>query len=114
MSRVAIIALALYGAATVSAPAQSPDYVGTWAEKTAQCRLGQDREDAPMVMKKSGYDEHETHCSFTSVRKRGASWAVAAKCSVDGDNQNIKMTLKRAGNRLEIGGDLTRTLQRCG
>ena len=113
MSRVTIATLAFCCAATMSARAQSSAFAGTWAEKPAQCRLGQEAEGAPMVIRRDGYDEHETHCRFTSVRQRGAAWAIAAQCVVDGDNQRINMTLTPAGDRLQIGGDFSRTLRRC-
>ena len=42
-------------------------YVGTWGTGPAQCALGQDEEDAPLVMTATGYDQHKIHCRFKSV-----------------------------------------------
>jgi len=103
-------------AALVATPAlaQSPAYVGTWASKPAQCRVGQEEESAPMIMRRDGYDQHETHCRFTSVSPKGAAWAVRGRCMVEGDNVNINVTLSVTGDRLTIrdtGGPST--YQRC-
>jgi hypothetical protein len=91
-------------AALVATPAlaQSPAYVGTWASEPVQCRVGQEEENAPMIMRRDGYDRHETHCKFSSVSPKGAAWTVKARCMVEGNNVNISLTLSVTGNRLTI------------
>ena len=100
--RVAAIAALVAIPALAQSPAQSPAYVGTWASQAAQCRLGQEEENAPMLMRRDGYDQHETHCKFTSVAPKGAAWSVRGRCMVEGDNVNINVTLSVTGDRLTI------------
>jgi hypothetical protein len=113
------IAVVVLAVATIipqgeGALAQTPAYVGTWGSQPAQCRLGQDQQDAPMIIKRDGYDQHETHCKFSSVRAKGLAWTVKAKCTVEGDTQNPTLVLRASGNRLTIRDEAgTRTLQRC-
>jgi hypothetical protein len=97
------------------AAAQSPAYVGTWAVRASQCGVGQDKQNAPLVMGRRGYDQHEAHCSFTSVRQQGAGWRVQASCSVEGDKQKHAFTLSVAGDRLTLREDGLRavTYRRC-
>ena len=85
-----------------AAQAQTPAYVGTWASEPAQCTVGQEEENAPLIIKVRGYDQHETHCEFTSVSNIGSGWAAKASCDVEGDHQNLSLTLTVAGNRLTI------------
>jgi len=96
--------------------ARDQAYVGTWAAKRAQCRLGQDNQDAPLIVTRNGYDQHETHCRFGSVRSRGKdSWRVRGKCSVQGDAQSHDFTFTVSGSRLTIRDKHgARVLQRCG
>ncbi|MEA2904569.1 MAG: hypothetical protein QOI12_1956 [Alphaproteobacteria bacterium] len=94
--------------------AQAPPYVGTWASRTAQCRVGQESQNAPLIMRRDGYDQHEAHCKFTSVRAQGPAWAVKAQCMVEGDTQNMDLVLQVSGNRLTIRDEAgARTLERC-
>ena len=96
------------------AAAQTPTYAGTWGSQPAQCRLGQESQDAPMVVRRDGYDQHEAHCKFSSIRAQGPTWAVKARCTVEGDTQNLALVLRVSGNRLTIRDDAgARTLQRC-
>lgn len=85
-----------------AAQAQTPAYIGIWASEPAQCTVGQEEENAPLIMKVRGYDQHETHCKFTSISKNGTRWAAKASCDVEGDHQNLNLTLTVAGNRLTI------------
>jgi hypothetical protein len=92
----------------------APAYVGTWASTPAQCRLKQDSENAPLVMRRDRYDQHEAHCKFKSVRAQFPAWAVKAQCEVEGDLQDIDMVLQVTGTRLTIRDETgARTLQRC-
>jgi hypothetical protein len=100
--------------AVAPAAAKTPAYVGTWAAETSACRKGQEDRNAPLIMKRTGYDQHETHCKFSSVRALGAGWQVKAKCQVEGDTQDSDLTLKVKGKELTMRDDAgTRTLQRC-
>jgi hypothetical protein len=103
-------------AALVATPAlaQSADYVGTWASDPAQCRIGQEEENAPMVMRRDGYDQHEAHCRFASVARKGAAWSVRARCVVEGNKLNVNLTLSVSGDRLTIRDERgPSTYQRC-
>ena len=94
--------------------AAEPAYVGTWGVSAAQCKIPQDRQGAPMVMRAKGYDQHEAHCNFTSVKKTGAAWKVAAACSVEGDKQRDAFTLKVVDDTLTLTRDgIARTYKRC-
>ena len=90
------------GALVAAAHAQTPAYVGKWASQPAQCRVGQEKENAPMVMRRDGYDQHEAHCKFTSVRQKVRVWAVKAHCTVEGDDVDLDLTLEVADNHLTI------------
>ena len=117
MPRIVLLAfgfLALLSGARLEASAQNPAYVGTWGQNQPQCRIDQSLEGAPMIMKRDHYDQHETHCVFTSVRKQGASWAVRSRCDVQGDRQSANFTLSVTENRLTMRDERgARTFQRC-
>ncbi len=100
---------------TSPAIAAEPAYVGTWGVSAAQCKIPQDRQGAPMIIRAKGYDQHEAHCSFTSIKKVGSSWKVKAACSVEGDSQKDAFTLQVSGNTLTLKqGGSTRAYKRCG
>jgi hypothetical protein len=110
----AAAALALAGAAMAGARAQDPAFVGTWASNPEQCQIGQDQEGAPVIMRRTGYDQHETHCAFGALRKREAAWAVKARCQIEGSRLNTNFTLAVSGNQLILSDkNGPRTLQRC-
>lgn len=94
-----------------SADAGQPAYVGTWGKDAAQCRNSQETDAAPMLITRKGYDSHETHCRFSSIKKSGSTWAMQTTCSVQGDQQAGKMTLSVRGKTLTVDGKWT--LQRC-
>lgn len=97
-----------------AAVAQTPAYVGTWAAKPTHCKLGQEDPNAPMLLRRDGYDQHEAHCTFKSVRRQGKAWAVKAQCEVEGDKQAHDFTFAVAGQRLMVGdGRGSRILRRC-
>ena len=103
-------------AALVAAPAlaQTPAYVGTWASDPAQCRVGQEEENAPMIVRRDGYDQHEAHCRFTSIAPKGATWSVKARCTVEGNSVNLDLTLAVSGDRLTVRDERgPSTYQRC-
>jgi hypothetical protein len=119
MQVVAAAALAIAMAGAVAPGhgfAQDETYVGTWAAKRTHCRLSQDKPNAPLILTRAGYDQHETHCKLASVRAQGNdTWRTWAKCSVEGDAQSHDFTFTVAGRRLTIrDGRGARILQRCG
>ena len=96
------------------AGAQSPAYVGTWASRTEQCRMGQDSENAPLILKRGSYDQHEAHCKFVDVRVQGRTWTVNAKCTIEGNAQTLDLVLQTSGRRLTIRDKAgARTFKRC-
>ena len=100
--------------ATTPAVAAEPAYVGTWGVSVAQCRIPQERQGAPMVIRAKGYDQHEAHCDFTTVKKTGTVWNVAAACSIEGDKQKDAFTLKVVDDTLILTqGKIARTYRRC-
>lgn len=50
-----LVAAAFLLAAT-PALATEPAYVGTWGVSAVQCKIRQDRQGAPMVIRAKGYD----------------------------------------------------------
>jgi hypothetical protein len=100
---------------SASAPAHAGSYVGTWAASASQCKLLQDVEDAPLVMKSNRYDRHEAHCAFGRVSHTGTKWHTRATCDIEGDKQKRGLTLSVRGSRLTInysdGG--SESYQRC-
>ena len=111
------MAAVLVGASGVAIPAaaREPAYAGKWAAQPVQCRVGQDTQRAPMIVTRNGYDQHEAHCQFASVRAGAVgTWRVRARCSVEGDTQNHELTLTVAGDRLSVrDAHGARTLRRC-
>jgi hypothetical protein len=112
LSAVALLGAALF---SVGAVAQQPAYVGTWALKSAQCRLNQRDPNAPLIMRRNGYDQHETHCRFSRIRARGRStWTLLAACTVQGDKRTSTLTLAVSRNRLTMRNRSgRRVLTRC-
>jgi hypothetical protein len=90
-------------------------YVGKWASQPDQCTVGQEAENAPLVMKTKGYDRHEAHCVFGSVSRKGSTWKTHAKCDIEGDKRKLGLTLSVAGSGLTVkysdGG--SESYQRC-
>lgn len=94
-----------------AAYAGEPAYVGTWGNDATQCKKPQESQNAPMVVTANGYDQHEAHCTFSSIEKSGEIWTMKTTCSVEGDEQTGQMTLSVTGNTLTIDG--TSKWQRC-
>ena len=103
-------------AVAIPAHAADPAYVGTWGTDAAQCKVPQEQEGAPMVITATGYDQHEAHCMFASVKKNGSAWKVRAKCSVEGNSQKDVLLLRVTGDVLlfTVGNrKFSNTLTRC-
>ncbi len=92
-------------APAAAAAAGEPAYIGTWADDPAQCSKAQDTEDAPMVISKDRFDQHEAHCEFTSVSGNGNEWKVTSKCSVEGDEQVYEFGMSVADKSLAMVDD---------
>ena len=91
-----------------------PAYIGTWASNPSHCKFGQEHENAPMIVTAEGYDQHETHCSFSNLREKGAIWTLTAACAVEGDTQRVQLVLAVPDGRLTIRDQFgSRVLQRC-
>ncbi len=92
----------------------SAAFVGTWGINLAQCRVPQDQQGAPIVLTMRGYDQHEAHCTFKSMKKMGDLWKIAADCSVEGDKLSDAFTLRTSGKSLIMAhGKIRTTLMRC-
>lgn len=109
-----LVALALAVPAN-TAQAAGASFTGTWSADLAKCKTPQDDREAPMIVTKSGYDQHEAHCTFKSVKEVGkGEWKVSGTCSVEGDRQAMDETFTVSGNTLSIGGEGTsQDLLRC-
>jgi hypothetical protein len=110
------IILAALAAALVSAPAYAADpaYVGTWASDLGQCKVEQDRQEAPLVIAKDRYDQHETHCTFKSVEGEDQDWKVKADCTVEGSAEPYDFTLTVSGDTLTVTDEAgSNDLLRC-
>lgn len=101
------LGLAALAALILAGPARADDpaYVGTWASDLAQCKVGQDRQEAPLVLSKDGYDQHETHCTFKSAEAAEGGeneWKISADCTVEGSAQPYDFTLIVSGDTLTV------------
>jgi len=107
----ALLAMALLA---VPARADDPGYVGTWAADLAQCKTPQDLQEAPIVIAKDRYDQHETHCPFTAIEGTGPDWKIKADCTVEGDSQALDFGFTVSGDTLTIAdGAGVRDLLKC-
>jgi len=88
--------------ASLSARAANPAYVGTWASDLAQCKVPQERQEAPLVLSKDGYDQYETHCTFKSVDGADGEWKVKSDCTVEGSAEPYDFTLIVSGDTLTL------------
>lgn len=94
----AVLILALVGTGT--ARADDPPFVGTWSLDPAHCGAGQESENAPLVVTKERYDQHESHCSFKSVEERDGDWKIASECTVEGSATPYDFMLTVSGDTL--------------
>jgi hypothetical protein len=94
----------LAAALIAQAPAYAADatYVGTWASDLAQCKVPQERQEAPLVLSKDGYDQHETHCKFKSVNGADGEWKVTSDCTIEGSAEPYDFTLTVSGDTLTV------------
>mgnify|MGYP000041118730 CR=1 FL=1 len=117
ISATVFAAALLVGAASVeAAPSNSanPAYVGIWSVDAAKCKVPQDRQGAPMILRRKRYDQHEAHCSFRSVRRSSNAWWVSAQCTVEGSKQSDRFTLRMKGDTLVMShGKQSVSMKRC-
>lgn len=99
---------------TGGARAETPSYVGTWASDLAQCKVPQDRPEAPLVLEENRFDQHETRCTFASADGADDEWKVKANCEIEGNREPYDFMLTVSGNTLTITDEAgTRDLLRC-
>jgi hypothetical protein len=96
------LAFIVVAALTAIAPARAGDapYVGTWALELGNCGAGQESQEAPLVIAKDRYDQHEAHCTFKSVAEKGGDFKISADCTVEGNAQAHDFTLTVSGDTL--------------
>ncbi len=99
---LALTALAAALLASVPARADDPAYVGTWASDLAQCKVPQERQEAPLVLSKDGYDQYETHCRFKSAEGTDGDWKIKSDCTVEGSAEPYDFTLTVSGDTLTV------------
>jgi nucleoid-associated protein YgaU len=92
-------------APAATAAAGEPAYIGTWADNPDQCSKPQDVQDAPMIISKDRFDQHEAHCEFTSISGNGNEWKVTSKCTVEGDEQPYEFGMSVADKSLAMVDD---------
>lgn len=108
------IAATTCAASPLAARAGTPAFAGTWGKDAAECKVPQDQQGAPMMISAKGYDQHEAHCTFASIGRKGRVWKIDARCSVEGDKQKDTFTLQLKGDKLEMTrGAATQTFVRC-
>ena len=112
-SRFAITIAAL---ALASLPLHADDaaYIGTWALNVANCKAPQESQDAPLIIAKDRYDQHEVHCTFTSVTPKDGDYKVAGDCMVESNQQAYDFTLTVSGDTLTFTDEAgARDFLRC-
>ncbi len=94
---------AVFIAATVlasAARAEDPAFVGKWSLDPANCGAAQETANAPLVIAKDRYDQHESHCAFKSVTGGNSEWKIAAECTVEGGAMPYDFGLTLSGDTL--------------
>ncbi|MGE0595408.1 MAG: hypothetical protein AB7P07_03535 [Hyphomonadaceae bacterium] len=80
-----------------------PAFVGAWAADEAGCRVPQEQMGAPHLFTAEGYNQHEAHCTFTSVEESGANaWRIAGDCTIEGDEQTATWDLAVEDDRMTM------------
>lgn len=97
-------AAALIAALLVSsaARAEEPAFVGTWSLDPANCSALQESENAPLVIAKDRYDQHESHCAFKSVDGGNGEWKVTSECTIEGSAMPYDFSLTLSGDTLTV------------
>ena len=100
MYRIAAVVMGGLLLAAPAALAADPEFTGTWSLDPANCSAGQESENAPLVMAKDRYDQHESHCTFKSVEGGSGEWKIAAECTVEGGQMPYDFSLTLSGDTL--------------
>lgn len=109
----AVITVSAAGFAPAGHAADVP-YAGKWAAQVEQCSIEQGAEGAPLMLTQTTYDQGEAHCKFSSVAPEAGAFVAIGKCSVEGDEQDARMTLLADGDKLTIRDEAgERTLVKC-
>ena len=94
--------------------AEDASYIGTWALDIANCKTPQDSQDAPLVIAKDHYDQHEVHCSFKSVTPKDSDYKISGDCMIEGNPQAYDFTLTVSGDTLTFTDEAgARDFLRC-
>ena len=115
-TKTAGLAVMLAALALASLPLRADDapYAGTWALDVSKCKVPQDSQDAPLIIAKDRYDQHEVHCTFKSVTPRDGDYKVAGDCQVEGNQQAYDFTLTVSGDTLTFTDEAgARDFLRC-
>jgi hypothetical protein len=99
---IARSAAALIAITTACAAARADDtaFVGTWSLDPANCSAPQESQNAPLVIAKDRYDQHESHCTFKSVKGGNGEWKVNSDCTVEGSQMPYDFGLTLSGDTL--------------
>ena len=111
-SAAALLIAALLGAG--AARADDPPFVGKWSLDPNYCSTGQEDQNAPLVIAKDRYDQHEVHCTFKSINAKDGDYKVAGDCMVEGNAQAYDFTLTVSGDTLTFTDEAgARDFLRC-
>lgn len=97
-----LVLIAAAAALALPVHADEPPYVGTWALDVTKCKEPQESQDAPLVIAKDRYDQHEVHCTFKSLDAKEGDYKVAGDCTVEGNSQSYDFTLTVSGDTLTL------------
>ncbi|MEI9901674.1 MAG: hypothetical protein WDN31_17925 [Hyphomicrobium sp.] len=99
---IARAATLLIATLVIAAPARAEDpaFVGKWSLDPANCGAAQDSENAPLVIAKDRYDQHESHCAFKSVDGGNGEWKISSECTVEGSPMPYDFGLTLSGHTL--------------
>jgi hypothetical protein len=96
------LAAVLTTAVVCSAASRAADapFIGTWSLDPANCAAGQESENAPLVITRERYDQHESHCTFKSVETKDGDTRITSECTVEGGAMPYDFTLTVSGDTL--------------
>lgn len=108
-----LIFLAVAGPVCANAT-EKTEYVGIWALEPHHCGEPQNSPNAPLQIAVDRYDQHTTHCAFTSVDVNGNEFAISANCTVEDNVEKQQFVLTVVADALTFT-DKTgpRSYERC-
>jgi hypothetical protein len=92
--------LAMVVVCSAASRAADAPVIGTWSLDPANCKAGQESENAPLVITREGYDQHESHCTFKSVEAKDGDTNITSECMVEGGAMPYDFTLTVSGDTL--------------